>query len=298
MSVELRWRQVGLADLPAITALHTAAVATDGGSPFAAAEWLLRRWYLDHVDASLAAFRGDELIGISARRAPGLPAGAPWKIAGLVAPGHRGQGLGARLLDFALDGTAADAAVLVETESLTQAADVLYRSRGLRQSFAEDVMSMPLARRPPVAPAEPGVRFTEWTGPVARRFFAVWQAAFRERPGFPGWPAGTWIERTSADEDFRADWSLLASAGGVDLGFIVAAAGGWIVQVGVIPAARGRRISALLIAEVCRRMIAAGQTRAVLTVNVNNGSAIAVYERIGFTRTGRRARYERGRVAG
>ena len=45
-------------------------------------------------------------------------------------------------------------------------------------------------------------------------------------------------------------------------------------------------------------MIAAGQTRAVLTVNVNNGSAIAVYERIGFTRTGRRARYERGRVAG
>ena len=141
MSVELRWRQVGLADLPAITALHTAAVATDGGSPFAAAEWLLRRWYLDHVDASLAAFRGDELIGISARRAPSRPAGAPWKIAGLVAPGHRGQGLGARLLDFALDGAAADAAVLVETESLTQAADVLYRSRGLRQSFAEDVMT-------------------------------------------------------------------------------------------------------------------------------------------------------------
>ena len=294
MSVQLRWRQVDPADLPAITALHASALAVDGGSPFAAADWLLRRWYIDGVDASLAAFCGSELIGVCARRHPDRPDGSPWKIAGLVAPGHRGQGVGGRLLDLALDSTGMLTPVLVETESLTQAADALYRSRGLRQTFAEDVMSMPLSQPVPVVAADPGISLTEWTRAAAPRFFAVWEAAFRERPGFPGWSADTWIGWISDDEDFRADWTLLASAHDADLGFIAGAAGGWIVQVGVIPAARGRRISTLLVAEVLGRMIAAGETRAVLTVNVNNPSAIAVYERVGFARTGRRARYERG----
>lgn len=170
MPVDLHWRQVDPADLPAITALHALALAIDGGSPFAAAEWLLRRWYIDGVDASLAAFRGDELVGICARRRPDRPDGSPWKIAGLVGPGYRGQGVGARLLDFALDSTGAAAPVLVETESLTQAADALYRSRGLHQKFAEDVMSMSLAQPAPVVAAHPDISFTEWTPAVAPRF--------------------------------------------------------------------------------------------------------------------------------
>ena len=36
----------------------------------------------------------------------------------------------------------------------------------------------------------------------------------------------------------------------------------------------------------------AGETRAVLNVNVNNPGAISVYGRLGFARAGRRARYE------
>lgn len=48
-------------------------------------------------------------------------------------------------------------------------------------------------------------------------------------------------------------------------------------------------------AEVLGRMIAAGEKRSVLTVNIDNPPAIAVYGRIGFTRTGCRARYERAR---
>jgi mycothiol synthase len=296
VSGHVHWRQLDPADLPAIGTLHAAALAVDGGSPFAAADWLLRRWYVDDVDASLVALCGDELIAVSARRYPAAPAGSPWKIAGLVAPGHRGQGVGGRLLDAMLDGTATVAPVQVETESLTQAADDLYRSRGLHQTFAEDVMSMPLARLVPAVTANPGFSFIEWTKDTAPRFYAVWEAAFRERPGFPGWATDTWIRWITEDEDFRADWTLLASAGDADLGFVVGAAGGWIVQVGVVPAARGRRISALMMTEVFGRMIAAGETRAVLTVNVNNPSAIAVYQRIGLARIGRRARYERGLI--
>ena len=117
------------------------------------------------------------------------------------------------------------APVLVETESLTQAADALYRSRGLRQTFAEDVMSMPLSQPVPVVAADPGISLTEWTRAAAPRFFAVWEAAFRERPGFPGWSADTWIGWISDDEDFRADWTLLASARDADFGFIAGAGG-------------------------------------------------------------------------
>ena len=96
----------------------------------------------------------------------------------------------------------------------------------------------------------------------------------------------------SGDPDFRADWTLLASVAGADAGFIAGDTGGWIAQVGVVPAARRQGIATRLIVEVLRRMREAGETRAVLDVNVNNPGAIAVYERLGFARAGRRARYE------
>lgn len=69
-------------------------------------------------------------------------------IVGQFAPDQRGRGLGARLLDFALDGAAPGHPVRVETESLTVAADVLYRSRGLRCVFAQDLMSLGQAAAP------------------------------------------------------------------------------------------------------------------------------------------------------
>ena len=120
----------------------------------------------------------------------------------------------------------------------------------------------------------------------------MYTAAFAGRPGFPGWPASEWIERISGDPDFRPDWTLLASVAGADAGFIAGDTGGWIAQVGVVPAARRQGIATRLIVEVLRRMRDAGETRAVLDVNVNNPGAIGLYERLGFARAGRRARYE------
>jgi mycothiol synthase len=110
----------------------------------------------------------------------------------------------------------------VETESLTVAADAPCRSSGPRCVFAEDVMS--LARAGGLRGAAPArdVVFTEWSA-AAPRFFAVCDAAFGARPGFSGWPAEEWIEWISGDEDFRADWTLLAVAGGVDAGFVAGA---------------------------------------------------------------------------
>ena len=103
-------------------------------------------------------------------------------------------------------------------------------------------MRYDLAAAPPEVALPAGVTVTPWTDDLASRFFAAYEASFRDRPGFPGWPQDTWVDWTASDDEFRADWSLLATDGD-DLGFITAGEG-WIVQVGVRPEARGRAIGA------------------------------------------------------
>ena len=144
----------------------------------------------------------------------------------------------------------------------------------------------------PATHAPEGLILTQWDQADPARYYAVYQESFRERPGFPGWAQEHWIEWISDDEDFRPDWTLLASIDGNDVGFIVADASDWIVQMGVVPSARGRGIGARLIAEAVQRIRSVSKAAITLNVNVNNQHATALYRRLGFTRTGRRARYE------
>ncbi|GIF21281.1 hypothetical protein Ate02nite_40110 [Paractinoplanes tereljensis] len=137
-----------------------------------------------------------------------------------------------------------------------------------------------------------GLEVIGWSGSVAERFYAVYTAAFRERPGFPGESAAEWIAEYDDDEEFRAEWSVLVSDSGGDLGFVTAALG-WIVQVGVVPRGRGRGIGAALVREALGRMAADGAAEAWLNVNVNNPGAAALYRRLGFVERGRRARFRR-----
>jgi mycothiol synthase len=202
------------------------------------------------------------------------------------------------VLDWALG--AATHPPRVETEMLTAEQDVLFRGRGLRQTFGEDVMRAELT-----TPAgwtylslPAAVRLREWTTDLAERFFAVYATAFAERPGFPGWSCEQWIEWISDDPDFAPRWTLLADAPGRDVGFVAGAPDphrgvGWIVQVGVVPDARDRGLGSALVAEVMRRMLAAGRQAVLLNVNTNNPGAASVYRRLGFTTIGQRARYER-----
>ena len=294
----LSWRRLAAGDLPGLVGLYERAAARDGGQPFAAKEWLLRRWFIDGVEDSLAVVDADRLVGACAWRSVGSGSERCAVIVGQVDPEERRRGLGGRLLDFALDRVGV--AIRVETESLCDGADALYRSRGLTCVFAEDVMTCRLTGGLPDAATESDVVFSAWSESAAGRFFAVYESAFRDRPGFPGWSAAEWIGRISDEDGFRADWTLLASLDGKDVGFLAGgedADGGWIVQVGVVPAARRRAVASTLIVEVLRRMLADGQARAVLNVNVNNPGAIAAYQRLGFQRTGRRARYEPTRLA-
>ena len=149
------------------------------------------------------------------------------------------------------------------------------------------------AQLPPV-PAPGGLALSQWGHADPARFHAVYEAAFRDRPGFPGWPRERWTQWISDDEDFRADWALLATLAGTDVAFIACDAGGWVSQVGVVPPARGKGIGAKLVTEAVQRMRDAGETTITLNVNTDNPHAAALYRRLGFAGTGRRARYSAG----
>jgi mycothiol synthase len=60
--------------------------------------------------------------------------------------------------------------------------------------------------------------------------------------------------------------------------------------VGVRPARRGRGLGAALVVEALRRMRDAGLAEVLLDVNVDNPAG-GLYERLGFDRIGRRARF-------
>ena len=258
---------------------------------------------------------------------PGTPAGGtpaggiaggparPAVTTGLVHPRWRRRGVGGTAFDWAASAWAAGPSgpggLQAETEALSDAAHALYLSRAMRQIFAEDIMQLPATAQLPAASGPPGLTLSQWSQPApgqpapgqpaagqpARasagpaRFFAVYAAAFGDRPGFPGWPQQRWAEWISADDDFRPELTLLATVRGADTGFIVGDAAGWIAQMGVAPAARGQGIGARLISEAVRLMRAAGESTITLNVNADNPHAIALYRRLGFIRAGRRAKY-------
>jgi ribosomal protein S18 acetylase RimI-like enzyme len=280
----------------ALARLAERCVRADGGMPLAVEPWFLRRRWAA-AEGQTFGLRGDdgELLAAGAV----CPAGDGVIVTGLVDPAARGRGLGARVLDrglaIATGGNVARSGgpgvvVTVETESLTAAGAALFASRGLRQVFAEDVMRIEL-HETPTADWPAGAVVTEWAAGTAGRFHAVYREAFRDRPGFPDEAASEWIAEYDEDDDFRPGWSVVVSLPGLgDVGFMTAALG-WIVQVGVVPQARGRGIGAALVRESLGRMAASGGAEAWLNVNVNNPGAARLYRRLGFVARGRRARY-------
>jgi mycothiol synthase len=278
-----------------LTTLARRCLELDGGLPLAAdAAFLRRRWAAAGTVTVQARDREGRLVAAGAVRPGGAGdggAGDGATFTGMVDPAARGRGLGSHLLSWGLAEAGRHAGpVTVETESLAAGAETLFAARGLRQVFAEDVMRIDLTAAASDRGWPEGTVLTGWAEATAGRFHAVYDAAFRERPGFPGSTAEEWIADVVEDDEFRPAWSVLATVPGLgDAGFVTAAVD-WIVQVGVVPAARGRGIGGALVVEGLRRMRGDGATHAWLDVNVDN-PAVHLYRKLGFEHRGRRARY-------
>jgi mycothiol synthase len=295
----LAWRTLQSEDQDAITALSAECQSADGGQASIAAAQYLR---VGSAGTTIGAFdaRG-RLIACAAVWPEQTPQEQRANILGQVHPEQRRRGIGSFLLSWsiaqaqALPAATSNARLRMlrlTTEALTPAAERLYARFGFAQQFAEDVMRHNFQTPLRAAPFPPDVSFTEWIPELAEQFFAAYEDAFRERPGFPHWSAEQWVEWATGDDGFRPQMSLLARDGEHPVGFIICD-DAWIVQVGTHPAWRGRGLGAALVVEALRRFKAAGAEHVTLDVNVNNPSAARVYTWLGLEIVGRRARYVR-----
>ena len=139
-----------------------------------------------------------------------------------------------------------------------------------------------------------GVQMLPWSTPRASLFFDAYSAAFAERPGFPGWSEDEWVAWTTEDEDFHAGHSKVAlDRHGRPIGFVTVGAD-WIVQLGVVPDARGQRLGEALVAAALAGIFTSGYRDCWLAVGTNNPTAHRLYERCGFADSGMRGKYRRG----
>lgn len=303
----LTWRRLTPADLPALIALAQTWLRADGGLPFLfVADYLKGFFFPDAAGVGLGAFDSDERMAAAATLHLDAAGATPRaKLVGGVRPDWRRQGLGAYLLRWgqaqaqALLPAGGQRVLRVATESLSAAAHTLYLAHGFENVFDEFVMRRDLRQPLPDRPLPEGVTLTPWQPEAADDFFQAYHAAFRERPGFPDPSAADWIAGVLGD-DIVLEWTLLARAGDLPLGFILGTLdltadppGGYVAQIGVVPAARRRGLASALMVESLRRMQAAGAPCADLTVHLNNPGAIEAYAGLGFVTIGRRARYER-----
>lgn len=191
----------------------------------------------------------------------------------------------------------------VTCEAISDDVMARYTAQGYTLAFAEEVMLRDLAADLPSIPVPPAVTLDAWRPDTAPAFFAVYEAAFRERPGFPGWPAEQWIRWISDDPTFRPDLSWLAREGG-DAGepvaFIANAEDeeepgrrGYLIQVGVRPDRRRQGLAKLLVARALDVWRREGRASVLLHVNVNNPGAIRLYQELGFVIARRRGAFQR-----
>lgn len=214
-----------------------------------------------------------------------------------VQPGHLRKGLGASLMAWAESAARAHYAsnlragesvqFRAEADTPTDAAVSLYRASGLELAVAEDEMTRTLEDLPRRdVPAN--LCALSWGAMTAPLFYHAYDAAFRDRPGFPGWDEHRWRAAFTAADEFIPESSMVIMDGPEPAAFAVLWAEGetgWITQMGVRPEWRGQGLGELMLSMALRAFARRGLKKAALEVATNNPHARSLYERLGFTVT-------------
>ena len=185
----------------------------------------------------------------------------------------------------------------ITSETLTDEIIASHMEQGFTLVFAEEVMRYDLALALPHVASLPSVSYLTWDDQSVHAFFTAYEAAFGERPGFPGWSEEQWVRWASEDPVFRPDLSFLAVAAGQAVGFVTNAEyeelggrTGYIDQVGVHPQWRSQGLGAALVTRSLQAWQEEGKEAVRLHVNVNNPRAIRLFQHLGFIIVGRRGR--------
>lgn len=297
----MEWRLLGADDVEMIRALAADCLAVDGGLYFAARDPYFRDKYAPlWQGTAIGGFDGAGSMMACAGVKFESPPDESWcDTVGMVHPDHRARGIGTALVAWSI----AEARTLFESgrttgsktlylysDYLTAATSQLCTTNGFVLDNAYDVMRRDLQRLVPEPSFPKGITLAEWSEKAATDFFDAYHAAFRERPGYPGWSAEFWIARALEDQDFSPERSLVAYADGQPVGFITCF-NDWIGQVGVRPEWRKQGLGSALVVEILHRVANAGGNAVWLDVNTNNPEATRVYSQLDFDFVGRRGSY-------
>lgn len=281
----LVWGPLDESDLPSLSRLAASCLRADGGLPLLTEEQTLRGRILSGSSTGARDELGDLVAAAGLTHDP--DGGAT--MLGMVHPSFRRLGLGADLVRWARE-QAGGRQLRVAVESLNANAEDLMSEHGLVQTFAETVMrhdlhTIPHVRRPA------GVRTVAFGDDTAHAFYTAYVRSFADRPGFPAPSESEWLSWLREDHDFRPDLSRVAlHADGEPVGFVTVSRN-WVDQVGVVPTERGQGLGGHLTARTLTAIAGAGAEEAFLCVNVDNPGARELYEKLGFTVYGTRARY-------
>lgn len=227
---------------------------------------------------------------------------------GTIHPSFRSIGLGSFVLNWmqararqAFAAVADDRPLVMRIDWTDKGADAiaLYEKHGFHFALAEDEMRRDLRDPVPPIPMPNNMLSDSWSKQNAHQFFEVYEDAFRERSGFPGWSEEAWRRAFTENAEFRADLSLLIKELTVPVAYAVCAVEsqrsdeGWVAQIGVRPAWRKRGLASALLSELMRRFRGEGLRYALLEVNVDNPQAASVYRRLGFVRTKRHTSFRK-----
>jgi mycothiol synthase len=256
-------------------------------------DWLEHSYFGTGVSRNLEALPTGELGGCASVRIDPEDRGAV-TVTAMLRPGC--EHLWAAQLTW-IEAQVEDACatrVRVVSECLSDAETHRWVAAGYDLIFEELAMELDMTRvrTPPPARWPRGSTLVEWGNSAAEASFEVYEAAFRDRPGFPGWLRSEWIDALTGDDDFLPAASLCVLLDGMPAGFVVCLTG-WIDQVGVAPAHRRLGLASALVTEAIARMGALGISVAHLHVNTNNPGALATWRRLGWRESGRRGRFER-----
>lgn len=213
---------------------------------------------------------------------------------GSVHPDHTRRGLGATLMAWAESAARAHYALNLragetvhfraEADSPAEGALALYRSSGLELAVAEDEMVRSLEDLPR-RDVPSNLCLLSWGPMTAPLFYHAYDAAFRDRPGFPGWDEDRWRAGLTESPGFVPEISTVVMDGPEPAAFAVLwveGETGWITQIGVRPEWRGQGLGEMLMSKSLRAFARRGLKSAALEVSTNNPHARALYDRLGF----------------
>jgi len=292
------WRTAQENDLDALDALRVACQDSDGQEAAPTPQYHTMAGASDTT--VVCAVESDAQIIAAGWVA--LNGGQAW-MGGQVHPSHRRRGIGSALLQI-LEARAcqlgAPTVYKIRNEALSEGSTRLYERAGYGCDLVEIWMRRNLLEALPSISEI--ATYASWNSQNAAQFFDVYCDAFSTRPGFlaANVNAVQWINDNVEDEDTRFDLCLLALVENEPVGFVTAGVAqhnpqhvGWINQVGVRPAWRGRGISAGMLTRLMTAFKQEGLPALDLHVNVNNPGAIRVYEQLGFKGIGRRGKYSK-----